>query len=435
MANATVRPDHEATREANRNQYHPTDNPGGVFTMNIAENKLAWAELKEQIHRITADREVPDWTAGYADLAGRPDVRAAIGQFLSRHLVGAPVASTDLALLAGASAALDVLAFVLGDPGDVVAIPAPSYPVYTHDFGTKAELVRHDILTHHELADLASGPILTVDDLEAARQEIEAEGRSLRCLVITSPDNPTGLVYTAATLEAMADWCIAHGIHLIVNEIYGLSLIDTDHPDLRTDYCEPELFSSFGRIVVERRNDLLHHVYAFSKDFGISGFRIGVIHSTNRALQRAVTMLNTAHMVSNHTQWILGEVLADEDFVDSYISLSRQRLTEAYAVVVTTLRRCAIGYVPSRGSLFVWADFSEFLDEPTAEGERRLWNDLYRQAGVLITPGEGFGHSKRGLFRIVFPGIPVEQLPTAMDRLERFVEHRRAADLPASRDR
>lgn len=427
MAGTTVRPDHEATREAGGNRYHPVDNPDGVFMMNIAENKLAWAELKDQIHRITADREVPDWTAGYADLAGHPAVRAAVARFLSRQLVGAPVAPTDLALLAGASAALDVLAFVLGDPGDVVAIPAPSYPVYTHDFGTKAELVRHDIITHHELTELGDGPLLTIAHLESTRRQVETEGRSLRCVVLTSPDNPTGHVYPEATLTAITDWCIANGIHLVVNEIYGLSLIDTDHPDLSADYTGPEPYSSFGKIVVDRRNDLLHHVYAFSKDFGISGFRVGVIHSTNQALQRAVAMLNTAHMVSNHTQWVLGEVLADESFIDAYVAAGQQRLTDAYAVVVRTLRRCGIPYVPSRGSLFVWADFSEFLDEATAEGERRLWDDLYRRAGLLITPGEGFGHTKRGLFRIVFPGIPAEQLPTAMERLERFIEDRRSS--------
>lgn len=432
MVSATVRPDRDATREANANRYDRLDNPDGVFVMNVAENKVAWADLAAQIRRITSSREVPDWTAGYADLAGHPDVRASVARFLSRHLVGARLEPGDLTLVAGASAALDVLAFLLGDPGDVVAIPAPSYPVYTHDFGTKAEMIRHDIVTHHDVGELGAPPLLTIGHLETAREQIEHEGRSLRCVVLTSPDNPTGLIHPATQLEDITAWCLAEGIHLIVNEIYGLSLIDTDHPDLRDDYCDPGPFSSFGKILLAEQSDWLHHVYAFSKDFGISGFRVGVIHSANRSLLQAVSMLNTAHMVSNHTQWILGQVLDDDEFIDAYVTDSRARLTDAYALVVKTLRRCRIPYVPSRGSLFVWADFSEFLDEPSLAAERRLWDAIHREAGVLLTPGEGFGHTKRGMFRIVFPAISAADLPVAMDRVERFVEDRRAASRPAS---
>lgn len=426
MVSATVRPDRDATREANANRYDRHDNPDGVFTMNVAENKVAWADLKARIRQITCASEVPDWTAGYADLSGHPGVRASVARFLARHLVGAPVEASNLALVAGASAALDVLAFALGDPGDVVAIPAPSYPVYTHDFGTKAEMIRYDIVTHHEVSELGGTPLLTVDHLDQARNRIAAEGRNLRCVVLTSPDNPTGLVYSTSQLEEMTRWCLAEGVHLVVNEIYGLSLIDTEHPDLRGDYCDPVPYSSFGRILLAERSDLLHHVYAFSKDFGISGFRIGVIHSANRSLRQVVSMLNTAHMVSNHTQWILGEILDDDDFIDSYVADSRERLTNAYALVVTTLRRCGIPYVPSRGSLFVWADFSEFLDEPTLDAERRLWDALHHKAGVLLTPGEGFGHTKRGMFRIVFPAISPDDLPVALERLQGFVGSRRA---------
>lgn len=77
---------------------------------------------------------------------------------------------------------------------------------------------------------------MTVDHLEKARLEIEGKGKRFRLLVITNPDNPTGGLYSPDRLKAFADWCVDHKIHMAVNEIYGLSIIDTQHPQLRQDY-------------------------------------------------------------------------------------------------------------------------------------------------------------------------------------------------------
>jgi aspartate/methionine/tyrosine aminotransferase len=100
-------------------------------------------------------------------------------------------------------------------------------------------------------------------------------------------------------------------------------------------------------------------------------------------------------------------------------------LTEAYVDVVRVLRRCNIPYVPSRGGLFVWADFSDLLASDTAEAAHDLWQKIYSTTSVLLTPGEGFGHTKHGMFRIVYAGVDENSLATAMDRLERFVTHER----------
>jgi 1-aminocyclopropane-1-carboxylate synthase len=52
--------------------------------------------------------------------------------------------------------------------------------------------------------------------------------------------------------------------------------------------------------------------------------------------------------------------------------------------------------------------------------------DIYQQTGVLLTPGDGFGHAKRGQFRLVYSYVPKEQLEVAMDRVEEYVKARRS---------
>jgi len=171
-----------------------------------------------------------------------------------------------------------------------------------------------------------------------------------------------------------------------------------------------------------KKSPYLHLWYALSKDMGISGFRVGAVYSQNEAFIKAYDNLNAPHLVSNHTQWLLAEVLSDHDFMAKYIAHNQQLLTESYTVVVKCLRQLDIPYVPSRGSLFIWADFSKYLKKQTLKAETKFWELLYEKTGVLLTPGEGFGHSKKGLYRIVFPCFDKEDLEVAMLRLSNFLK-------------
>ena len=118
-------------------------------------------------------------------------------------------------------------------------------------------------------------------------------------------------------------------------------------------------------------------------------------------------------------------LLTDAEFMTLYLTRNRKRLTESYAVVVGYLKRLGIPYVPIRGSLFVWIDLSEFMNRDSKDAELELWQELFRATGVLLTPGIGFGHTKRGLFRVVYPCVSIEELKVAMGRIERFVWGRR----------
>jgi 1-aminocyclopropane-1-carboxylate synthase len=312
-------------------------------------------------------------------------------------------------------------ALVLGDDRDVAAFPAPSYPVYKQDIGNIANLERYDIITHHDMSSIQNGTLLSIEHLENTKSDIKNQGKNFKMLVLTNPDNPTGIMYSREKLVEIADWCEANQVHLIVNEIYGLSLVDTSREEIKDDYSEQIDFVSFAQIMEKRKSDYLHLWSAFSKDFGISGFRVGLVYSHNELMIQAYTNLNYSHLVSNYTQWILKEVLEDIDWVKSYIQSNQQHLTEAYIVVVQSLKKLNIDYVPSRGSLFSWIDLSQFLAENTQAAENDLWLKIYDETGILLTPGEGFGHTKKGHFRIVYPFVQIEDLKVAMKRFENFI--------------
>jgi len=424
-AETPLRIDHDLSQEAAENLYDPIHNPSGTLPLNVAENRLSWPDLKEKIEVITATHPIPDWVPGYTSRCGAPEFKEAAAAFLSEHLTGCPIDPDHLGVSSGATGVIEMTSFILAEAGDVAVIPAPSYPVYRQDLGNLSGVERYDLVTHHEPSEIAKGPVLTIDDLGAALRDIEEAGKRFRMLVLTTPDNPTGGIYSERQILEITDWCIEQGIHLVVNEIYGLSLIDTTHPTLAQDYSEECIFSSFANIMAEKESDYLHLWYAVSKDLGISGFRVGLVYSRNAALLEAYTNLNLTHSVSNHTQWILQILLADSAFMTRYVARNKERLTQSYATVVGFLRRLNIPYVPSRGSLFVWIDLSEFLTADSEMGEMDLWRELYHATGVLLTPGVGFGHTKKGLFRVVFPCVSQADLRVAFDRLAEFIGTKR----------
>lgn len=424
-SNSVLRFDLEIFFEAVQNLYHKEDNPDGTFPLNIAENKLSWPVLKSKMREITSENDIPDWVSNYTSSLGAPEVRQAIAAFLSRFLTGCLINPAEIGMSAGATSVIEMTAWILGEPGDVAVFPAPCYPVYKQDMGNKAGVERYNLVTHHELAEISKGPVLDIPHLEKAFNDIKSQGKRFRFLVLTTPDNPTGGVFEYEKLLKITDWCLERDIHLIVNEIYGLSLINTRHPELKDDYQKVTEFISFARIMETKKSDFLHLWYAFSKDFGASGFRVGLVYSHNEQFIKAYENFNATHMVSNYAQWIFQKVLEDHDFVDHYIQINQTLLTESYLVAVKTFRKLNIPYVPAAGSLFVWIDLSEFLPEQSQEAENQFWLELYQETGILLTPGEGFGHTKKGQFRVVFPCLPKANLEVAMQRLGDYVIQKR----------
>jgi len=417
LADNPARIDFELFMEAAGNLYHPETNPEGAFPLNVAENCLALSRIKDKLTAILQQKKMPDWVLKYTDSLGHPEVRDEVARFMSDYLCHTPIAPESIAFSAGATAVIEVSSFVLADPGDVVVIPAPSYPMYSKDLGIKSQAERYDLQTHHDIQEIGAHAPVSPQLLDQTLAELNQQGKRFRILLITSPDNPTGCRYTELQLRALADWCIRHEIHLVVNEIYGLSLIDTQDPQLRNYYPEEEAYCSFARIMADPKSDWLHLWYAFSKDFSMSGLRFGVLHTLNESLLEGYANANLPHLVSNHTQWMVAEMLKDHDFLKAFTAENQTLLTRSYKRVVQALDQLHTPYIPAHGSLFVWADLSRFLAEDSDQGQEQLWLDIFRHTGLLLTPGEGFGHKKKGLFRIVFTAVPYEHLQVAMDKM------------------
>ncbi|EIM78534.1 1-aminocyclopropane-1-carboxylate deaminase [Nitritalea halalkaliphila LW7] len=242
--------------EAMQNRYHPTENPAGKLLLNVAENLLNWPFLQERLHALAKEEAPPEWAATYGDPAGVPEFRAAIADFLGQHLFAQAPPVDTIATAVGATSIIEMSAFLLADPEDVAAIPAPAYPVYTADLQALARVRRVDIPLADSLEHRGPYLDLPLSVLEEQATALRAKGKRMRMLILTQPDNPTGGIYREAQLEQLAQWCMKQRVHLIVNEIYGLSQLDWSHPELASQALEKPHFRSFGDIMARHRSPI-----------------------------------------------------------------------------------------------------------------------------------------------------------------------------------
>jgi aspartate/methionine/tyrosine aminotransferase len=371
----------------------PDTNPDGYIGLCEAENRLVAETVAERLDRVPT---VPPSTLFYDTMTGAARFREQLASFMGRSFLGHEFDPRQISVLAGAGSVLDFLFQALGDPEDGVLVPTPSYAGFWMDLELRAGLT---IVPVHRCID--DGFRLTPDKLDHA---IAGAGRPIKALLFTSPDNPLGTVASPEEINHVLAWANERDLHVVFDEIYALSVFG----ESRFTSCA-ELLPSLGERV--------HIIWAFSKDFGASGLRCGVLISENEAVNAAVDTLAYWACCSGHTQYLLGEMISDETWVDSYISSMRELLRGSYTRLTSALDAGAIRYQPAEAGVFVLLDLRSHLPEPTWEAEHALWLKILEQARVNLTPGAACRVGEPGFFRLCYASQPAEAMEIGVRRI------------------
>lgn len=188
---------------------------------------------------------------GYMPNAGFPDVRAAIAGKVSKDH-GAAVTADQVIMSVGAGGALNATFRAILEPGDEILVPRPFFVEYVFYAAN-----------HH--ATLKSAPTTSDFDLDIEALEAEITPKT-RAVIVNSPNNPTGRVYSAQTLSELGKLLAAksrtHGrpIYLIADEPYRAVAYDAIEV--------PPVFPAYDASIV---------CYSFSKDLSLAGERIGYV--------------------------------------------------------------------------------------------------------------------------------------------------------------
>jgi len=315
-----------------------------------------------------ATRAIRDGRTRYTASAGIPELRAAIAADLQRMSPVQPtIDPAGVVVSSGAKESLFNLCFSLFGRGDRVLIPVPYWTTYA----AQVELARADPVFVTTRVENSFKP--TVDELDRAAHS-GASG-----LILNSPSNPTGAVYTLEELESIVRWAAERGIWVISDEIYrrihqggGLApgLLDLD----------PALLE---RAVV---------VDGASKAFAMTGWRIGFAYgpAAVAAKSAALQSQTTSHAAAPSQYAALAAYSATAEEMREF-DVMVEAFDRRRELIVRLFRERLphVDFLEPRGAFYLWirTDGLRRDDESTPA----LCERLLEEAGVAVVPGGAFG--------------------------------------------
>lgn len=300
----------------------------------------------------------------YTPTSGIPELRQAIVDYIEKYY-GLSYTPDQTLVTDGAKFALYALFQVILDENDEVIIPVPYWVSYAEQVSLAGgEPIFVQGLESNQFK-------VTVDDLEQARTE------KTRAIVLNSPSNPTGMIYTKEELTLIGDWAVAHQILIIADDIYG-----------RLIYGGAE-FTPIATISEAIRQQTMI-INGVSKTYSMTGWRIGFAVGDVKLIQAMSNIASQA--TSNPTavsQYAAVEALTGpQDSVEEMRQAFEERLNKLHALVVEIP-----GFTCEKpqGAFYLFPNVKEALDRCGYTDVTTFTEDLLNEAHVAVVTGAGFG--------------------------------------------
>jgi aspartate aminotransferase len=319
----------------------------------------------------------------YSPADGLPALKKAIIRYTEEYY-GRIVAPQNVIVSSGAKQAIMMLLYSILEPKDEVIFPAPywvSYPEMVKLAGGVPVVVEPEDGTFHP----------TVPDIAAK------VGQYTRAIIINSPNNPSGMMYSREFIEELVDYCERQNLWLIMDDLYNRLVFDGQKPPNPFEFAR-DLGDSSKLVVVQ----------GVSKMYAMTGFRIGWAVA-NKEVVEAMGNIQS-HQTSGPvtvSQWAAVGALSG---VQTSVENLRLTLENNRNVLVDRLKTIpGLHIVKPNGTFYCFPDFSAYEKDSV-----RLAEFLLERVRVVTVPGKEFGMD--GHLRISFCGTIKE----IMDGVERI---------------
>lgn len=310
---------------------------------------------------------------------GTPFLRGAISEYMSAQ--GFDYAPDNVIVTDGATEALHATLLAMLEPNDEVIIPTPAFGLYesivrvNHAFPVFLDTARADFQI----------------DEDALRDRVTP---ATKAIVICSPNNPTGCIFNAASLDAVARVAAETGIYVICDDVYnrlvytgGYERFALRHPELREQ-----------TVVVD----------SFSKPWAMTGWRIGWL---------AADPSLAVQIAKAHQYMVSSAVSFEMPAAAAALSVDPASMLETYrarrARVLAALEKMGLSVVEPAGAFYVFPSI-----KGTGLTSEQFCARAIEEAGVGLVPGSCFG--SEGYVRLSYC-VSDEDLDEGLRRLDRFV--------------
>ncbi len=343
-----------------------------------------------------AIRAIREGFTRYTPVGGIPELKEAIISRFQTDL-GLTYKPAEIMVSCGGKHALYNLFQVLFDAGDEVIVPAPfwvSYPPMLMLAEAKPVIVH----TREE-----NGFKLTPEELK------EHLTPKTRGLILNSPSNPTGMVYSRRELEALAGVVLAHDLIVISDDIYDKILFD-GASFVNLAMLAPEL---------KERTFVLNGV---SKTYAMTGWRIGFAAGPEKAIAAAVNLQSqsTSNPTSIAQKASVEALTGPQDFVGQMVREFAWRRDDIYRRL---LEIPGVTAVKPGGAFYIFPNFSAYFDRlkpaPGQSHSQALAEYFLEEAKVAAVPGAEFGEDT--CIRLSF-ATSRERIATGLTRIKEALE-------------
>ncbi|MBZ6001103.1 MAG: pyridoxal phosphate-dependent aminotransferase [Leuconostoc gelidum] len=303
-------------------------------------------------------------TSFYTPTSGVKELKQAIVNQVAKRYQ-ASIELKNVTVTTGAKLSLYVLMQTLLNPNDIVVAAAPLWVSYIEQIKLAGGIVRTIQPKNDELK-------LTVDDLEKLSDHV-------KLIIVNSPTNPTGQVYSRQELVELLDWAKKHDTYIILDEIYGQLVYNG------------AVFTS-GLQIKTLENSRMIIVDGVSKAYAMTGWRIG----WTLASSEIITVMNKLldHMTSNPTAVAQYAAIAalngDQSSVETMRLAFEKRLNTTFNLL-NTVPGLQVSTKP-QGAFYLFPKVSaEILLAAGVANTSELSMKILEEAHVAMPSGEGFG--------------------------------------------
>ena len=331
----------------------------------------------------------------YTPASGTLELKAAVCQKLKRD-TGLEYSTSNIVISNGGKHSLTNTFTCICDPGDEVILPAPYWVSYP------------------EMIKLADAVPVIIEGAEennfkfTAEQLESAITPKTRALVLNTPSNPTGMVYTKDELEKIAEIAVKNSIYIIFDEIYEKLVYEGEHTNIAT--------------LGDEIRDLTIIVNGLAKTYAMTGWRIGYV-AANKKLAKAMGNIQS-HATSNPNSIAQAAAVEALNGDQSIIETMKKTYIERRDYMVDKINRIdGLSCKTPHGAFYVFMNVKDVLNKEhygkMINTANELCQDILDRALVALVPSEGFGVD--GYVRLSY-ATSMDTIKTGLDRIEKYLK-------------
>ena len=319
----------------------------------------------------------------YSHSKGIPELRKKLSDyFLDTYDVSFDY-ENEILITAGSKIAIYMCLMAILNPNDDVLIHEPAW------------------VSFPEQIKLANGNPIRIPLNKSVYDFEDYITPKTKLIIVNNPHNPTGKLYTLEEMSYLYNIAKKYNLYILSDEAYSDFVYDNDK------------FTSFGNLDIKKQNSII--VNSISKNFGISGWRLGYI-ITNKNLVNQILKLNQ-HLITCPATIL--EYYIEKHF-DEIIQITKPQIAKLIAKrkeVINFMDKINLKYLPGETTFYIFVSIAE-----SKLGSEEFCSKLLKKYNVSVVPGIGYGDSCDNFIRISIGSENMKRINAGLSFIKKLID-------------